>query len=68
MLDALADAVITKVRDGSKKKSRVEGSPRDGWLLLDYGAIIVHLFAPELRKYYRLEELWKMGKVLLHLQ
>ncbi|MFH1908388.1 MAG: RsfS/YbeB/iojap family protein [Chloroflexota bacterium] len=40
--------------------------PQDGWLVVDYGSIVVHLFAPDLRKYYRLEDLWHEGKVLLH--
>ena len=35
-----------------------EGSPESGWVLLDFADIIVHLFSPEKRAYYRLEELW----------
>jgi ribosome-associated protein len=46
----------------------VEGIPQDGWLVVDYGSIVVHLFAVDLRNYYRLEDLWHEGKVLLHVQ
>jgi ribosome-associated protein len=35
-----------------------EGSPESGWVLLDFGDIIVHLFTADQREYYRLEELW----------
>ncbi|WBL34890.1 ribosome silencing factor [Tepidiforma flava] len=35
-----------------------EGSPESGWVLLDFGDIIVHLFTADQRAYYRLEELW----------
>ena len=35
-----------------------EGTPDSGWMLLDFGDIIVHIFSPEQREYYRLEDLW----------
>jgi ribosome-associated protein len=68
MLNALADAVIEKTHLEYKRKNRVEGSPSGGWLVLDFGSVVVHLFAPDIRDYYRLEELWSEGKVLLRLQ
>ena len=37
---------------------RVEGSPQTGWILMDYMDVIVHIFTPETREYYRLEQLW----------
>ncbi len=68
MLDALYDAVAREVKSQHRVRPRVEGSPRDGWMLVDYGDVIVHLFSPDRRTYYRLEELWSEGKVVLHLQ
>ncbi len=68
MLDALAESAEIHVRDQFKIRPRVEGSPKDGWLLVDFGDVILHLFSPDRRDYYRLEELWSKGKVLLHLQ
>jgi ribosome-associated protein len=68
MLDALAKAVKDELRKELRLKSRIEGDSIYGWVLVDVGDIIVHLLAPEERDYYRLEDLWSEGKVLLHLQ
>lgn len=68
MLDALADAAQEKVKQLYNLNARLEGQPRDGWILVDFGDVILHLFSPERRNYYRLEELWGKGKVLLRVQ
>ena len=39
----------------------IEGEREGNWVLLDYGNIILHVFHPEIRKYYRLEELFEQG-------
>ena len=44
------------------------GISSDGWVVIDYGDVVVHLFSPDQREFYDLEELWKDGKVLLRLQ
>lgn len=68
MLDALVDAVLREVKTRHKLRPRIEGAPGDGWVLADYGDVILHLFSPNKRNFYRLEELWNQGKVVLHLQ
>jgi ribosome-associated protein len=68
MLNALAEAAIDQARQAHHVRGRVEGDPRNGWLLVDFGDVILHLFSPDRRDFYRLEELWSQGKVLLHLQ
>ena len=68
MLDSLAKAVIEDMRKQHKKKGQVEGEARDGWLVVDYGDVVVHLFSPDQRAYYQLEDLWNEGKVLLRVQ
>jgi len=68
MLNALAEGVVEKTRLAHKKKGRIEGKPTGGWMIVDYGDIVVHLFDDELRHYYDLEELWSEGKVILRVQ
>jgi ribosome-associated protein len=68
MLDALGDAVVDTARNEFKLHARSEGRPSDGWLVVDFGDIVVHLFSPDQREYYQLEQLWERGKVLVRLQ
>ena len=68
-LDALAeDAVRTVKQSKPSSPPAVEGGSASGWILIDCGDVVVHLFSSAMRKYYRLEELWKAGKVVVHLQ
>ena len=68
MLNALAHSVSEFIHHNYHLSVKNEGEPRDGWVLIDVGDIIIHLFSPEKRNYYKLEELWSQGKVLLHVQ
>ncbi len=68
LLDALADSAREAARTQYHVGARTEGTPQSGWILLDFGDVVVHLFSPDLRDYYRLEDLWADGKVVLHLQ
>jgi ribosome-associated protein len=68
-LDALVDAVDETARKAYQLKSpRVEGHPAGGWVLADFGAVIVHAFSPAQRHRYKLEELWHECKVMLRIQ
>ncbi len=68
MIDALAKSVIEDIRARHRKKGKKQGFARNGWVIVDYGDVIVHLFSPDQRDYYLLEELWEDGKVLLRVQ
>lgn len=45
-----------------------EGEPASGWVLLDYNTVVVHIFSPQGRVFYRLEEFWKAAPVVLKIQ
>ena len=68
MLDALVESVLKDVRKQHRKKGHPEGTAMEGWVVIDYGSVVVHIFSPDQRAYYDLETLWHEGKVLLHVQ
>lgn len=47
---------------------RHEGEIESGWVLVDFGSVIVHLFAPEQRTYYNLEQLWARAREVVRIQ
>ncbi|MEX0782078.1 MAG: ribosome silencing factor [Dehalococcoidia bacterium] len=56
--NALADYLEKELKPEGHDIRHKEGSADSGWMLLDFGDIIVHIFSPDQRAYYRLEELW----------
>ena len=68
MLESLSKATEEALKKSHAVKVRAEGYARDGWILIDAGDVVIHLFSPDQRDYYRLEELWSLGKILLRLQ
>ena len=68
-LRALVDAVEETARKKYQLKSpRIEGRAAGGWVLVDFGSVIVHAFSGDQRQRYKLEELWREGKVILRIQ
>ena len=55
---ALAGAIMDELRKDGIRPLGSEGRDSSRWVLLDYGAVIVHVFAPEEREFYGLERLW----------
>ncbi|HKU82279.1 MAG TPA: ribosome silencing factor [Candidatus Tumulicola sp.] len=55
---AIADAVVEAAEQSSHAVSRIEGYADGGWILIDLGHVIVHVFVPEERTFYNLERLW----------
>ncbi len=57
-IKTLADEVEKKLRDGGEPPLRREGDRSGGWVLIDFGCVVVHLFMEETRQFYNLEHLW----------
>jgi len=55
---SIADAIAEKVRENGFAVARTEGYTDGGWILIDLGPIVVHVFTPDQRAFYNLERLW----------
>jgi len=59
-LGAMADHLMAKLKQQGVPKVGIEGAGVGDWVLLDGGDIVVHLFRPEVRRFYNLEKMWGM--------
>ena len=56
---AIHDAIYEGLKSTHRRlPERVEGLPGARWILMDYLDVVIHVFVPETREYYRLEQLW----------
>lgn len=62
---AIHDAIYEGLKSNYRRlPERVEGLPGARWILMDYLDVVVHVFVPDTREYYRLEQLWGEAPVL----
>ena len=59
---ALADELEFKLKEQGINKRTIDGGNKDGWIVLDYSDIVVHIFNREQRDFYKLERLWEDGE------
>ena len=60
---SLADEVEDKLSENGVTPDHIEGRST-GWLVLDYGSVIVHIFTKDQREFYNLDKIWSDGKLL----
>lgn len=63
-LQALSDELEFKLKEKGVMPHHVEGHKAGGWVLLDYGTVIIHVFTQEAREFYALERLWNDAAVV----
>ncbi|MGD0382421.1 MAG: ribosome silencing factor [Thermoguttaceae bacterium] len=61
-LHAMSEEIDRVLADEGDLRLGIEGYGESRWILLDYGDVVVHLFEPETRAYYALEQLWGRAK------
>jgi ribosome-associated protein len=67
-LDAIAEGVVSGMRDEKIRAFGREGTAASHWMLVDFGSVIVHVFTPPERDYYQLERHWSEAKTILRVQ
>lgn len=67
-IKAIIDAVEEELEQRKIDPLHVEGAPESGWVLLDYGDVVVHVFAPPEREYYKLEQLWRQAPLVVRIK
>lgn len=55
---AVADHLLRRIKETGHGTARVEGLPQADWVLIDSGDVIIHIFHPEVREFYKLEKMW----------
>ncbi|MBR3581506.1 MAG: ribosome silencing factor [Lachnospiraceae bacterium] len=63
-LEAIVDNVAEELAKEKVYCKKTEGNRNSGWILMDYGDIVVHVFMREDREFYNLERIWRDGKVV----
>jgi ribosome-associated protein len=58
-IHVLAEELDASMRGLGDQRLSIEGFEASKWCVQDYGDVVIHLFSPEAREYYRLEELWE---------
>lgn len=61
-LKAIRDHLEREASALGSRPATVEGFPESRWIVIDFGSILVHIFHPQTRGYYGLEELWSDGR------
>ncbi|HEX5466085.1 MAG TPA: ribosome silencing factor [Candidatus Limnocylindrales bacterium] len=67
-LGAIADGIVDGLREEGVRPLGREGTSGAHWVLLDFGAVVVHVFAPPERDFYQLERLWADAPTVLRVQ
>ena len=62
---SMMEAVDEGIGRLGKSPLGVEGSAEAGWILMDYGDVVLHIFSPEKRAYYDLEEVWDQATIVV---
>ncbi len=66
-INAISDELLKKLKTAGTRPATIEGTPMSGWILIDFGSVIAHVFSPEQRAYYQLEKLWQEAPTVVRM-
>ena len=64
---AISDELLEKLKREGTRLATTEGTAESGWMLIDLGSVIIHIFSPQQRAYYQLEELWQNAPIMMRM-
>ena len=67
-VQAICEEVAKVLKEDGVLPLHVEGTADSGWILLDFGEVVVHIFSPREREFYQLDELWRKAKPVVRIQ
>jgi len=67
-IQAVGEEIESRLKKAGANILHSEGGMSSGWVLLDYGAVIIHIFSPEERQLYSLDKLWEQANMVVHIQ
>jgi len=67
-IQAIYDEISHVLKKEGLLPQHYEGTVESGWLLLDFGNVIVHIFAPLEREFYQLDKLWRRATAIIRIQ
>ena len=67
-MNAITDDIQASIEAQNANLHHREGNANSGWILLDFGDLIVHIFSTEQREYYDIESVWDQGTETVRIQ
>ena len=67
-LEAISEEISKTLKHEGITPHHSEGTADSGWVLIDFGSVIVHLFSAQQREYYHLDELWNEAVPVIRIQ
>jgi len=67
-IEAVQQAIVSEMKKNGVASHHSEGTADSGWMLVDFGSVVVHIFSSAKRDYYQLDDLWRTGVPVLSIQ